>query len=88
MAPFQILQRCAAAVIEARRFGLNRAAFLVQAFGSPADSFQAYARFCKGAGVPAEHNKLSLTMACDDVRLGIGWIDSPLATDADLASVL
>ena len=43
---YQIVHRCAASVIEAKRFGFQHAAFVVQSFNSPEESFQDYAVFC------------------------------------------
>lgn len=83
---YQLLHRCAAAVIEARRFGLQNAAFVVQAFGSPPESFEEFARLCQEVGVKAQRGQMNMT-AVGDVRLGIGWADCPFATDADIASV-
>jgi len=85
--PFQILQRCAAAVIEARRFGLRNAVFIVQAFSSPTESFEMFARFTAALSVPPEKNRLHFSTV-GEVRLGIGWVDCPFANDAQMASVL
>ncbi|MBI2918963.1 MAG: hypothetical protein HYY01_13355 [Chloroflexi bacterium] len=85
--PYQILQRCAAAVIEARRFGLKHAAFVVQSFGSPAKSFDLFGGFCKAAKIPAERDRMNFVQVAE-VRLGIGWADCSFASDAEMASVL
>jgi hypothetical protein len=85
--PYQILQRCAAAVIEARRFGLRHAAFVVQSFSSPKNSFKLFAGFCRATEIDAEPNQLKV-VAVADIRLGIGWADCPFASDAELASLL
>jgi len=47
---YQLLHRCAAAVIEARRFDLQHAAFIVQAFNTPDKSFRDYEEFCHAMG--------------------------------------
>jgi hypothetical protein len=44
--PYQLLHRCAAGVIEAQRFGVPNAAFIVQSFKTPDCSFQAFSQFC------------------------------------------
>ena len=85
--PFQLLHRCAVAVIEARRFGSAQAAMLVQAFGSPTSSFDEYAKLCAAIGLPAERGRIPCT-AAGGIRLGIGWVDCPFATDAQVASVV
>lgn len=85
--PYQILQRCASAIIEARRFALKHAACVVQSFSAPAKSFDLFARFCEAASIPAERDRMNFVQV-DQVRLGIGWADCPFATDAEMASVL
>lgn len=85
--PFQILQRCAAAVIEARRFRLNHAVFLVQSFGAPPESFEKYARFAAALGLPANRTRLEFSDV-REIRLGIGWADCSVATDAQMAAAL
>lgn len=82
---YQILHRCAASVIEAKRLGFKQAAFVVQAFGSPAESFDDYASFCRALGLQASRETLS-TALVEDVSLSIGWADCPLATDEDIAT--
>lgn len=85
--PFQILHRCAAAVIEARRFRLKHALFLVQSFNAPPKSFEKYALFASALGLPANRNRLEFT-GVGDIRLGIGWVDCPFGTDAQMAAAL
>ncbi len=85
--PYQILQRCAAAVIEARRFRLKHAVFLVQSFGSPTNSLEKYKLFAAALGLPTNSGRLEFSDAAD-VRLGIGWVDCPFATDAQMVSAL
>jgi hypothetical protein len=84
---YQLLHRCAAAVIEARRFRLSHAAFLVQSFNSPKESFNEYVRFCVAIGIRVERGQMQIT-SVEDVRLGIGWADCPLATDKEVAAVV
>lgn len=89
--PFQILQRAACAVIEARRFRLNQAVFLVQSFGSPQESFDMYALFSTalGLGLPVRNNHLVFSsVKVEEIRLGIGWVDCPFATDSQVAAAL
>ena len=84
--PYQVLHRCAAAVIEARRLRLPNAAFVVQSFGAPAESFEAFARFCQAVDLKAERSKMCVTQV-REIRLGIGWAECPFASDAEIASV-
>jgi hypothetical protein len=91
---YQILQRAAAAVIEARRFGLKHAVFIVQSFNCPETSFQAYTDFCKAAGVTVKVQKDRMYFVkvdagtTNEVCLGIGWVECPFATDAEIAKVI
>jgi hypothetical protein len=89
--PFQLLHRCAAAVIEARRFGLKNAAFIVQSFGPQSSSesssnFEAFSRFCRAVNFKAQRGQMQIA-AVEEIRLGIGWTDCPFATDAEVAAV-
>ena len=83
---YQILHRCAAAVIDAKRLRLRHAAFVVQAFNTPDASFQNYAAFCEALNIPARRGSLATT-SVGDIHLSVGWADCPLATDEQIASV-
>lgn len=85
--PFQILHRCAAAVIEARRFRLKHAVFLVQSFDAPTKSFEKYALFASALGLSVNRNRLEFADV-GDIRLGIGWVDCPFGTDSQMAAAL
>ena len=82
---YQMLHRCASAVIEAKRLGFTHAAFVVQAFETPHESFQDYEVFCDALKIPAARGTMALTTV-DGIRLGIGWADCALASDADIAA--
>jgi hypothetical protein len=82
---YQILHRCAASVIEAKRFKFQHAAFVVQAFNTPDKSFQDYAAFCQALGIPARKGILTTT-SVDGVSLSIGWANCPLATPEEVAA--
>jgi Domain of unknown function (DUF6946) len=84
---YQILHRCAASVIEAKRLGFRHAAFIVQAFNTPANSFEDYAVFCKALEIPAVRGSMTTT-SVRAVSLGIGWADCPLATDAEVVATV
>lgn len=83
--PYQILHRCAASVIEAKRLRFQHAAFIVQAFNTPAKSFQDYAHFCQALKIPATRGSMAKT-SMDGISLSIGWADCPLATDQEVAA--
>ena len=87
---YQILHRCAAAVIEAKRMGCPNAAFVVQAFdkrdeGKSDINFTEYEAFCAALKLPASRGSLSTT-SIDGISLSVGWIDCPVATDAEVAA--
>ena len=84
---YQILHRCAAAVIEAKRMGFQHAAFVVQAFNTPDRSFRDYAMFCSALGIPASRGSLAGT-SVGGIPLSIGWADCPLATFKEVAATV
>lgn len=84
---YQLLHRCASAVIEARRFGLQHAACIVQAFNTPNPSFAAFTEFCQVMGMNVPRGGIQTTIV-DDVHLAIGWADCPLALDAQIAAIV
>jgi hypothetical protein len=89
--PYQLLHRCAAAVIEAQRFRTPNAAFIVQSFASklgdePSPNFEAFSRFCEAVSVNAERGQMRIA-AVEGIRLGIGWADCPFATDSEVAAI-
>ena len=65
---YQILHRCAASVIEAKRLQLQSAAFVVQAFNTPDQSFREYALFCKALKIPAKRGSMAMT-SVDNISL-------------------
>ena len=86
LVPYQLLHRCAAAVIEAKRFGVPNAVFVVQAFNSPDESFDQFSMFCHAAVAKPERGQMQIT-SVGEIRLGIGWADCPFATNAEVAAV-
>lgn len=84
---YQILHRCAAAVIEAERFGFLHASFVVQAFHAPKTSLDDFRLFCKAFKIDAEPGKLALT-SVRGISLGVGWADCEFASDKEIASVV
>lgn len=85
--PFQVLHRCGAAVVEARRLGLRHAAFVVQAFRAPDSSFDAYRRLGAAIGIQLERNRFAAAVV-GEVSLAVGWSDCPFATDLQVADVV
>ena len=84
--PYQLLHRCAAAVIEAKRFRVPNAALVVQCFKGPDENFEAFSKFCQAMNLNAERGQMQ-TATMGEIRLGIGWADCPFATNAEIASV-
>jgi hypothetical protein len=78
---YQMLHRCASAVIEAKRLGIRHAAFVVQAFGAPTENFRDYAMVCDALKIASAPGSMATT-AVNDIRLSIGWADCPLASDS------
>lgn len=83
---YQLLHRCATAVIEAKRFKLNHAFFVVQAFNSPDERFDDFANFCKAIDIQAERGQLQITKV-NDIQLYIAWVDCPPATNEQIVEV-
>ncbi len=85
---YQILHRAAASIIEARRLKLQHAAFVVQSFGAPEESFQAYELFCAALRIEAGRGKMGVARErVGDVSLSVGWAECALATDQEVAAV-
>ena len=81
-----MLHRCASAVIEANRLGLKHAAFFVQAFDTPVESFQDYAVFCTALKIPPKRGAMAAT-SMHGISLCVGWADCELATDEQIAAI-
>jgi hypothetical protein len=84
---YQILHRCAASVIEAKRLGFQQATFVVQAFNTPVQSFYDYKAFCDALGIPAARGEMATT-AIDGISLSVGWADCPLSTSEEVAATV
>jgi hypothetical protein len=84
---YQMLHRCAASVIEAKRFGFSHAAFIVQAFNAPEKSFHDYGVFCRALNIPAISGRMATT-SVDSVSLSVGWVDCPVAIDEQVAATM
>ena len=78
---YQLLHRPLAAVLEARRFGAQRAVFMVQAFGNNDASFDDYCRWCSLLGIESRIGVLQRIGVRHGVDLWSGWVSCPTATD-------
>lgn len=83
---YQLLHRCASAVIEAKRFHLTHAACIVQAFETPKKRFKEFSDFCKVIGITVPRDGIATTIA-DGVELAIGWADCQLASHKQIVDV-
>jgi len=71
---YQLLHRPVAAILEAQRFRLRRALFMVQAFGENKASFIQYERWARLLGVDATQNTVHRLRSCIGVELWTAWI--------------
>jgi len=82
---FQLLHRCAGAVIEAKRLRLRQAACIIQSFRNCPENISAYERFCRA--IDTNWNAgCTIRSSVDGIALLIGWVDCALATDKDVAA--
>ena len=85
---YQLLHRTASAVLEARRFGAPQAVLLVQSFDGAAVGIDAFSKFADRMGAAGiKSGQLAAAKTLDAVQLWLGWLDCPLATDAEIASL-
>jgi hypothetical protein len=85
---YQLLHRPVAAILEARRFGLQHALFLVQSFAADPGSFQDFSCFARELGVDVAENRIVCAGQRAGVSLWIAWISSDPATDSVVAAAL
>jgi DNA-binding XRE family transcriptional regulator len=84
---YQLLHRTASALMEARRFGAQHAVMMVQAFRPDCSSFEDYERFGTIMGVTVRKNEVVQVAGHAAPTLFMGWVDSAVATDSDIAAV-
>ncbi len=70
---YQLLHRTASALIEARRFGAQRALMLVHSFSKSLEGFADYASFAYLYGIRAEPDSVAKAGEFDGVGLYLGW---------------
>ena len=70
---YQLLQRTAAAVIEARRFKTDAAAMIVHSFSATGKWFDAFARFAALFGARPERDRLLPVGLDGTLPLFLGW---------------
>lgn len=85
---YQLLHRPVAAILEAIRFQLPRALFLVHAFGDNTASFADYRHWAQFLGVRAEADRMHYVGVRSGIELWIGWVGVPPADDATVRAAL
>ena len=85
---YQLFHRTASALIEAQRFGASLAVMLVQSFAENPQAWNDYSAFCSLLGASASRGGLVEASRNGDLKLFLGWVDSKVASDAALASVV
>jgi hypothetical protein len=78
---YQLLHRPSAAILEAHRFGLHRAMFLVMSFVPDPKGFADYACFAEQLGIQGRENALVSAGVRDGVELWIGWLSAQTADE-------
>ncbi|MGI8509741.1 MAG: DUF6946 family protein [Gemmatimonadaceae bacterium] len=85
---YQLMHRPAAALLEAKRFQLNTALFLVHAFGDNDASLQDYSTWRRALGIDSSRTGLQLAGKYDGVDLWIGWVGSQMANHATVRAAV
>ncbi len=79
---YQLFHRAASAVLEARRWRVEKAMMLVQSFSESRTSWQDYVAFAAQFGLSVVKGGVSGPVRIGDTEFYLGWVESPLATDA------
>lgn len=85
---YQLFHRTASAVLEAQRFNAPLALMLVQSFREDPVSWGDYVAFCEQLGIRAAKGEIAEARRAGAQRLFLGWVDCPVATDAEIARVI
>ena len=85
---YQLFHRTASALLEAERFRAPLALMLVQSFREDPISWSDYVAFCQLFGISAKRGEISEAHRSGPQRLFLGWVDSPLASDKEIARVV
>jgi len=86
---YQLFHRTASAVLEAQRCNAPLALMLVQSFCEDPLSWNDYVAFCEVMGISAIRGEIAEARRNKGPqRLFLGWVDSPVATDAEIARVI
>lgn len=85
---YQLFHRSASAVLEASRIGAATAVVLVQNFYPTSTAWRDFELFADLFGATACRNGICETHCPGVERLLFAWVDSPVATDSELASIV
>jgi len=85
---YQLMHRPVSAILEAKRFQLSRALFLVHAFGDNDSSLEDYRVWAKQLGVDAAANRVHRVGTRSGVDFWIGWVGVPPADDATVRAAV
>ena len=85
---YQLMHRPAAAVLEAQRFGLKTALFIVHAFGDNSSSLDDYALWRAALGFDNSSNALQHTGSFGGVSLWMAWVASDPAGHATVRAAV
>lgn len=85
---YQLFHRTASAVLEAQRFRAPLAVMLVQSFREDADAWSDYCAFCALLGTKPTRGGVAEAHRRGPERLFLAWVDSAVASDAEIASVV
>ena len=85
---YQLFHRAASAILEAVRVGADTAVLLVQNFRPATSGWADFERFVAQFGTVACRGGVCESGRASDGRLLFAWVDSPLASDEQLASAV
>lgn len=87
---YQLLHRSVSALLEAKRFGAQRAVMLVQSFNSQADelSWQDFTRFAELMGANYQQGRVAICQRPTAIPLYLGWVTSEPADLTRLSAAM
>ncbi len=85
---YQLLHRPVAAVLEARRFRLSNALFIVHAVGENESSLEDYRHWAGLLGVDAASGSIVSVGSRGGVCLWIGWLAAPVSAEPQLEAAI
>ena len=85
---YQLLHRPVSAILEAERFHLDAAVFLVHAFGDNARSWRDYATWLDLLGVSASPGRMMRVSIPGETSFWTGWVDATPAEPSTIAAAV